>query len=100
MAKDEEFGRSMPVRALLGGLTFTALVMIVWSVADEILPPGWWIFAMDAIGVVFTAVMVLTAALPVLRGRMPAIVVGVVSGVMWYVMFVVLRTTVGLFFQT
>lgn len=90
--------RSMLIRTLLGSFILTSIFMIVWSVVVEVVPPGWWVSAMNVMGILFSAAMVLSGVRLILRPIMPGCAVVLVAGVIWIVMFFVWRNVVGLFF--
>lgn len=91
---DEE-AKSLNRRAFKNGPIVTLILMVIWALVLEFIPEGWWVLAINILGILLTAWILLSTAIPVLKVHMPTLIAVIASGALWFVMFVAIRFIIG-----
>ena len=82
-------------RAFKNGLIVTFILMVIWAIVLEFIPEGWWVLAINIVGILITAWILLSTAIPFLKVYLPTLIAVIASGILWFVMFVAIRFVIG-----
>jgi len=95
VAPNQESATSMNRTAFRNALIITGILMVIWAVVLEFIPEGWWVLAINVAGLILTSWILLSCAMPFLKDYMPTLLAVMASGALWFVMFVAIRTIIG-----
>ena len=87
--------RSLDKKVFKRGLIVTLILMVIWSIVLEFIPEGWWVLAINIVGILITAWILLSTTIPFLRIYLHTIIAVISSGVIWFVMIVITRLIIG-----
>ena len=86
---------SINKRAFKNGLIVTLILMVIWALVLEFIPEGWWVLAINILGILLTAWILLSTAIPFLKVHLPTLIAVITSGGLWFLVFVAIRFIIG-----
>ena len=92
---EESIAVSLTRRAFKNSLIFVAIIMVIWAIVLEFISQGWWVLVINIGAIIVTAWTILSCAIPFFRLYMPGIVAFLISGTLWFVMFIAIRLIIG-----